>query len=187
MTAGFEGLYKSLQKIQSSLLLNSDGRKLKEKWLAKSNNFVQVLIYHSLNILLKSFPNIFRICRQFQNPFSRLKRLFCLCNSFTCLHNGCCRQFSTDFTLFPNKTIPKQSSQDHSCDCNYCVAAGNLTHFPLSHLNQLHHCSLPWLEDCSIGRCANCKSPFIHAFFLLAIFIFFQLHNFSAFTNFANT
>ena len=113
MAAGFEGLYKSLQKIQSSLLLNSDGRKLKEKWLAKSNNFVQVLIYHSLNILLKSFPNIFRICRQFQNPFSRLKRLFCLCNSFTCLHNGCCRQFSTDFTLFPDKTIPKQSSQDH--------------------------------------------------------------------------
>ena len=124
MAAGFEGLYKSLQKIQSSLLLNSDGRKLKEKWLAKSNNFVQVLIYHSLNILLKSFPNIFRICRQFQNPFSRLKRLFCLCNSFTCLHNGCCRQFSTDFTLFPDKPIPKQSSQDHSCHCNYCRAAG---------------------------------------------------------------
>ena len=42
-----------------------------------------------------------RICWdwQFQNPFSRLKWLFCLCNNFTCAHNGSCRQFSTDFTL----------------------------------------------------------------------------------------
>ena len=65
MAAGFEELYKSLQKIQSSLLLNSDGRKLKEKWLAKSNNFEQVFIYRSLNILLKSF----RIFSEFVGNF----------------------------------------------------------------------------------------------------------------------
>ena len=199
MAAGFEGLYKSLQKIQSSLLLNSDGRKLKEKWLAKSNNFVQVLIYHSLNILLKSFPNIFRNCRQFQNPFSRLKWLFCLCNSFTCLHNGCCRQFSTDFTLFLTKLSPNnllkitvviviiaERQADTKTKKQFKVQISyTFPSLPPQSASPLFSSLIRRLQYWKV-----CKLQIpVHSclLFLLATFIFWQLHNFSAFTYFANT
>ena len=71
--------WNSLPKIQSSFLLNSDGRKLEEKQLrTKSSNFLYSFNRESLSQHFCKYSVFSKIpeylCRhcQFQNPFSRL-------------------------------------------------------------------------------------------------------------------